>query len=96
MKITKKLKNVTIKVKNKKKKITKNIKKKNVKFNKFETSKVAKNFKLIQMPYINTDYLDSKYLLYPLKNIKSNKESTNNELYLKNEFQELADIEKKI
>jgi predicted metalloendopeptidase len=95
MKITKKLKNVTIKVKNKKKKITKNIKKKNVKFNKFETSKVAKNFKLIEMPYIDTDYLDSKYLLYPLKNIKSNKESINNELYLKNEFQELADIEKK-
>ena len=89
-------KSVTKKVKNKikKKKITKNIKKKNVKCNKYLTSKVVSKFKLIDMPYINMDYLESKYILRPLKNIKTNKESTNNELYLKDEFQSLNDIEK--
>jgi len=46
------------------------------------------------MPYINTELIESKFLLYPLKNIETNKESVNNELSLKEELLNIEKIEK--
>ena len=45
------------------------------------------------MPEINTEFIESKYLLFPLKNIKTNKESINNEEFLNDEFNNISDIE---
>lgn len=89
-------KNFTKKIVNKKRKHAKRLKNmKNIGYNKYETSKVKKNFKLVKMPEINTQFLESKYLLYPLKDIKTNKESIDTEKYLNDEFNTLKDIEKK-
>ena len=84
------VKNTTRKINNKK---SKNIK--SYKHNKYETSKIIKNFKLVKMPEINTEFIESKYLLFPLKNIKTNKESINNEEFLNDEFNNISNIEKK-
>ena len=89
MKISNKKKHSTQKIRNGK---TKNIK--NIKFNKYENSKVNKNFKLIKMPYINTELLESKYLLSPLKNIQINKESIDTEQSLVDEYTNIQKIEK--
>jgi hypothetical protein len=59
-KVIKRKKNTT----NSKRKITNN---KKIEFNKYENSKVNKNFKLIKMPYINTKLVESKYLLCRLR-----------------------------
>ena len=89
MNITSKKKYLKRKTVKRKLKSRKNIK--NIKFNKYEKGKIYKNFKLIKMPYINTELIESKFLLYPLKNIQTNKESVNTELSLK---EELLNIEK--
>ena len=68
--------------------------KKNIKFNKYEKGKVYKNFNLIKMPYIDTELIESKYLLYPLKNIETNKESINTEQSLKDELLYIEKVEK--
>ena len=95
MKITRKRKYSRRKVIIRKKNITNSKRKvtnsKKIKFNKYEKSKVYKNFKLIKMPYINTELVDSKYLLWPLKNIHTNKESVDNQQSL---LEEVVDIEK--
>ena len=67
---------------------------KNIKFNKYENTKVARNFKYIKMPYVNTELLESKFLLSPLKNIKTNKESIDTEQSLFQEFNDIEKIEK--
>ena len=92
MKISHKKKHSTQKIRNRKTKNIKNIK--NIKFNKYENSKVNKNFKLIKMPYINTQLLESKYLLSPLKNIQTNKESVDTEQSLADEYMNIQKIEK--
>ena len=46
------------------------------------------------MPYINTELLESKYLLSPLKNIQINKESIDTEQSLADEFMSVKKIEK--
>ena len=95
MKITSKkkyFKKNTVKRKLKSRKIVKNIK--NIKFNKYEKGKLYKNFKLIKMPYIDTELIESKFLLYPLKNIETNKESIDNEVSLKEELLDIEKIEK--
>jgi predicted metalloendopeptidase len=89
MKISNKKKHSTQKIGNGK---TKNIK--NIKYNKYENSKINKNFKLIKMPYINTELIESKYLLSPLKYIQINKESINTEQSLADEFMTVKKIEK--
>ena len=86
------LKRKTVKRKLKSRKNVKNVK--NINFNKYERSKLYKNFKLIKMPYINTELIESKFLLYPLKNIQTNKESVNTELSLKEELLNIEKIEK--
>ena len=58
MKIIDKKKLYTRKVRKNKTKNKKNIK--NINFNKYENTKVNKNFKLIKMPYINTEVIDTK------------------------------------
>jgi predicted metalloendopeptidase len=55
---------------------------------------VHKNFKLIKMPYINTELVESKYLLWPLKNIHTNKESVDNEQSLLEEANNVEKIQK--
>ena len=46
------------------------------------------------MPYIDTELIESKYLLYPLKNIETNKESINTEQSLKDELLYIEKVEK--
>jgi len=67
---------------------------KKIEFNKYENTKVHKNFKLIKMPYINTKLVESKYLLWPLKNIHTNKESVDNEQSLLDEANDIEKIQK--
>ena len=88
MKISNKKKHYTRKNRNSK---TKNIK--NIKFNKYENTKVNKKFKLIKMPYINTELIQSKFLLSPIKNIQINKESINTEQNLEDEFTNIEKIQ---
>jgi putative endopeptidase len=95
MKITQKRKYSRRKAIRRKKNITNSKRKittsKKIEFNKYEKSRVHKNFKLIKMPYINTNLVESKYLLWPLKNIHTNKESVDNEQSL---LDEVVDVEK--
>ena len=88
MKISNKKKHYTRKIINGK---TKNIK--NIKFNKYENTKVNRKFKLIKMPYINTELLESKFILSPLKNIQTNKESIDTEQSLEDEFMNIEKIQ---
>ena len=98
MKITRKKKYSKRKVIRRKKNITNSKRKisntKKIEFNKYENTKVHKNFKLIKMPYINTKLVESKYLLWPLKNIHTNKESVDNEQSLLEEANDVEKIQK--
>ena len=98
MKITQKRKYSRRRVIIRKKNRTKNKRKisntKKIEFNKYENTKVNKNFKLIKMPYINTKLVESKYLLWPLKNIHTNKESVDNEQSLLDEANDVEKIQK--
>ena len=92
---------VTRKVGNNKYKNTKNAKNtKNTKngkkytFNKYENTKVVGKFNLIKMPYINTSFIDSKYILHPLKNIQNNKDSVDNENSLREQYENMEKIVK--
>ena len=89
MKISSKKKHVTMKVKGRKLKNTKNIE-----YNKYDKMKATRNFKLIKMPYINTDLIETKFLLSPLKDIKTNKESIDTQKSLEDEFDNIEKIEK--
>jgi putative endopeptidase len=98
MKITRKRKYSRRKAIRRKKNITNSKRKittsKKIEFNKYEKSRVHKNFKLIKMPYINTELVESKYLLWPLKNIHTNKESVDNEQSLLEEANNVEKIQK--
>ena len=98
MKITRKRKYSRRRVIIRKKNRTNNKRKisntKKIEFNKYENTKVNKNFKLIKMPYINTKLVESKYLLWPLKNIHTNKESVDNEQSLLEEANDVEKIQK--
>jgi hypothetical protein len=63
-------------------------------FNKYENTKVVGKFNLIKMPYINTSFIDSKYLLHPLKNIQNNKDSVDNENSLREQYENMEKIVK--
>ena len=95
MRLNNKKKHSTRKIKNNKtedNKYTKN--NKNIKYNKYENTRVTKNFKYIKMPYVNTELLESNFLLSPLKNIKTNKESVDTQKSLFEEFNDIEKIEK--